>query len=115
MTRLDELRIMRDFLDREIAAELDRLDATDETCAGIIARAARLYDVEPDDVFGGNRHRRPTLARHAACWMLRNHAGLSLPRIGDVLGIDHTTVLHACRKVDGSPAIRALLLGLEVA
>ena len=114
MSRLDDLRTMRDFIDREIATELERLDAADEACANIISRAARLYDVEPDDIFGQNRHRRPTLARQAACWMLRNHAGLSLPCIGGILGIDHTTVLYACRKIDGSPSARALLLGLEV-
>ena len=114
-TYLEELRAMRDWFDRRIAAELDRLEVTDEMCAGIIERAARLYDVEPDDIFGRNRKRRPALARQAACWMLRNHAGLSLNRIGDVLGIDHTTVLYACRKVDAAPAMRALLLGLEVA
>jgi chromosomal replication initiator protein len=115
MTRLDELRAMYAFIGWEIEIEESRQEATDDTCARVILRAARLYDVEPDDILSRNRHRRPMLARQAACWMLRNHVGLSLARIGNVLGVDHTTVMLACRKIDAAPSIRALLLGIEVA
>lgn len=113
MSRLDDLRQMRAFLDAEIAAEIERINATDAYHTFLLAKAATLYDVAPDDILGRNRNRRPMLARQAACWLLRNRAGLSYPRIGEVLGLDHSTVLHACRKVDAAPPVRAMLAGLE--
>lgn len=40
-------------------------------------------------------------ARHLICWLLRRHTSLSFPNIGRLLGgRDHTSVLHACRRVD---------------
>jgi chromosomal replication initiator protein len=33
-------------------------------------------------------------------YLARELTGLSLPRIGTAFGRDHTTVLHACRKVE---------------
>lgn len=40
-------------------------------------------------------------ARHIACWLVRSSTRLSLPEIGRFLGgRDHTTIIHACRRVD---------------
>lgn len=40
-------------------------------------------------------------ARHLICWLLRRYTSLSLPGVGRMLGDrDHTSVLHACRRVD---------------
>ena len=114
MTRLEELQALRDFIDREIAAENERLGATDPNCIRLISLAASLYDVTPDDILSRNRKHRVKLARHAACWLMRHQAGLTYQRIGKALDLDHTTVLHACRSIDASPPRRALLLGLEV-
>lgn len=39
--------------------------------------------------------------RQIACWLMRQHTLLSFPQIGAKLGgRDHTTILHAVRKVD---------------
>lgn len=40
-------------------------------------------------------------ARQIACWLMRTHTLLSFPQIGAKLGgRDHTTILHAVRKID---------------
>lgn len=51
--------------------------------------------------------------RQIACWLMRHHTKLSFPQIGERLGgRDHTTVLHAVRKIDDlrerDPAIKQL-------
>lgn len=111
MTRLDDLRTMRDFIDREIDAEL-RLQAAPLGSDSAIQRAAELYGIAPAEVISGSRRPHVVKARQGAAWLLRSK-GLSLPQIGFLLGCHHTTVLHACRKIDASPSTRALLLGLE--
>ena len=52
-------------------------------------------------------------ARQIACWLMRAHTLLSFPQIGAKLGgRDHTTILHAVRKIDDlrerDPAVRQL-------
>lgn len=119
MSRLDELRAMRDFLDREIAAEVrlhieSELPVPELDTKGIIVRAAELYGVRPNDIASGTRKAQVVRARQAAAWLL-HRAGLSYPSIAVVLGYaDHTSALYGCRKIDTSPSIRALLLELEV-
>jgi chromosomal replication initiator protein len=82
-----------------------------ETAMGsnaVIDAAADLYCVSVQAVLSQNRSPRVVKARQAACWILRAQEW-SLPRIGEALGRDHTTVLYACRKVDASPSTKALL------
>jgi len=107
MTRLDELRTMRDFLDREIAAELGERHI-------IVELVADLYEVSVADLLGRDRHHRVTRARQGAAWLLKR-TGMSWRDIGAVVGLDHSTVGYCIRKVEADPATRALLLGLEVA
>lgn len=38
--------------------------------------------------------------RQAAAWVLRNRAYLTLPEVGRSLDRHHTTIMHACEKVD---------------
>jgi hypothetical protein len=63
---------------------------------------------------GETRVARFVHARQITCWLLRKHTDMSLPTIGQRLGNrDHTTILHACRKVqalrDSDTAFRNLL------
>ena len=111
MTRLDQLRTMRDFIDTEIVAELKLLDAP-LGVDSLIQRAADLYGVAVVDILAGSRALQVTKARQSAAWLLRGQ-GMSLPEVGRVLGVHHTTVLHACRKIDGATSVKAMLRGLE--
>ena len=110
--RLHRLREMRAWIDTEIAQEEERLGLLDTSVDLAIGRACALYGVEPGDVLGTSRKQQTVRARQAAAWLLRR-AGLSYPRIGAVLNVDHTTALHSCRKIDRSPSVKALLLGIE--
>lgn len=106
---------MRDFIDREITEEIAQVEAMEENCLRLVATAANLYTVDPEDVLAGSRKPQVIRARQAACWLLRHRTRLSLPAIGRILGCDHTTVLYSVRKVEASAAVRALLNGVGAA
>lgn len=62
----------------------------------------KATDIAFADLIGDSRVARFAHARQMACWLLRKHTSLSLPVIGRRLGRDHTTILHACRKVQAA-------------
>lgn len=69
--------------------------------AEIIERISTLFRVSPKDVTG--RRKFPPLAdaRHVAMWVFRRPPfRYSYPRIADIFGRDHTTVLYGVRKAD---------------
>lgn len=105
-TRLDQLRLMRDFIDQEITAELG------PPTAAIIDTVADLYDVSTHDILGRSQSRHVTAARHAAAWLMRRR-GKSFRDIGLTLGFHHTTAVHAYQKIERSPGVRALILSVE--
>jgi chromosomal replication initiator protein len=60
---------------------------------------AAAFGVRPRDVLGSCRQRAVLVPRQVAMYLAREVGRLSLPAIGAAFGRDHTTVLHACRKV----------------
>ncbi|MHA3704888.1 chromosomal replication initiator protein DnaA [Jatrophihabitans sp. YIM 134969] len=70
------------------------------TVATIMAVCAEYYSVSMDDLTGGSRSRVLVEARQIAMYLCRELTELSLPKIGQTFGgRDHTTVLHAERKI----------------
>ena len=114
MSRLDDLRAMRDFLTREIAAELDATASSVEAEPAVRA-VANLYDVPVENILSGDRRHNATRARHAAIWLLFRE-GYTAATLAQAFGYSDSSGPHgAQRRVDNNPAMRALLLGLEVA
>lgn len=59
------------------------------------------YGISLSLLTGQSRAADIVLPRMVACWIMRNHTGMSLPDIGRRLGgRDHTTALSAIRKID---------------
>lgn len=71
-----------------------------------IAAAAAKFGVSPIDIVSRDRSRTVAHARQYVMWLLRERRRQdgarthSLPTIGQALGVDHTTVLHAWRAVE---------------
>jgi chromosomal replication initiator protein len=74
--------------------------APEITAATIMAVTAEYFAVTVADITGTSRNRALVSARQMAMYLCRELTDLSLPRIGEKFGgRDHTTVMHAERKI----------------
>jgi len=77
------------------------------TSGQVLTTTASYFDVTLEDLRSKSRTRTLTNARQIAMYLLRELTDMSLPRIGQELGgRDHTTVMHAVRKVGAQMAER---------
>jgi chromosomal replication initiator protein len=82
---------------KDLIADDDRPEIT---AATIIAATAEYFGVSIEDVCGQSRSRVLVTARQIAMYLCRELTELSLPKIGQTFGgRDHTTVMHADRKI----------------
>jgi chromosomal replication initiator protein len=74
-----------------------RVEASPET---ILMTVADAFNVSVEDLKGNSRRREISWSRQIAMYLMRQHTGLSLPRIGEEFGgKDHTTVMYSCDKI----------------
>jgi chromosomal replication initiator protein len=80
------------------------------TAATIMAATAEYFGLTIDELCGASRSRVLVNARQIAMYLCRELTDLSLPKIGHAFGgRDHTTVMHADRKVRSHMAERRSL------
>ena len=71
------------------------------TAERIIELTGEMFGFEIEQITGGSRRRPLVDARQVAMYVTRNMTDLSFPDIGKEFGNrDHTTVMHACRKIE---------------
>jgi chromosomal replication initiator protein len=87
-------------------------DAARPTVERIAERVGRYFQVEPRQMQSRRRLRYALLPRQVGMYLARQLTPLSLEQIGAYFGgRDHSTVLHACRKVEQALARDAALSG----
>jgi chromosomal replication initiator protein len=87
-------------------------DAARPSVERIIERVGRYFRVEPGEVCSRRRGRNALLPRQVGMYLARALTPLSLEQIGAHFGgRDHSTVLHACRKVEQALARDTALSG----
>jgi chromosomal replication initiator protein len=75
----------------------ENLAATPE---GILSVIADTFGISIEDLKSNSRRREISWARQIGMYLMRQHTGLSLPRIGEEFGgKDHTTVIYSCDKI----------------
>jgi chromosomal replication initiator protein len=85
-------------------------DEPQVTVEQIMASTAEYFGVSLEDLRGHSRSRILVNARQVAMYLCRELTDLSLPRIGQAFGgRDHTTVMHADRKIRQQMAERRSL------
>lgn len=71
------------------------------TVSTIISQTADNFNLTPEDLLSKKRTQDIAYTRQVAMYLCRMLTDLSLPKIGDEFGgRDHTTVLHAFKKID---------------
>ncbi len=84
--------VLKDLIPNETTSEI--------TAPTIMAQTAAYYSLTIDDLCGTSRSRALVNARQIAMYLCRELTELSLPKIGQTFGgRDHTTVMHADRKI----------------
>ncbi|MBM3686237.1 MAG: chromosomal replication initiator protein DnaA [Actinobacteria bacterium] len=84
--------VLKDLFPAEAGPEI--------TAAEIMTTTAAYFGVTVDDLCGTSRSRVLVTARQIAMYLCRELTDLSLPKIGQAFGgRDHTTVMHADRKI----------------
>jgi chromosomal replication initiator protein len=79
----------------------------------ILQGVARRFGVGWSELRSGRREREIVLPRQIAMYLGRRWTELSLDEIGTFFGgRDHTTVLHACQKIDRALAQDLTLTGI---
>lgn len=66
----------------------------------IIESVAVYYQVTPKDILSGVRSREFAVPRQLAIYLTRELCGYSTTKIGEFFRRDHSTVMHACKKVE---------------
>ena len=72
----------------------------DDPVGRIKRLVAERLGADPDQIDGAGRAPGLVQARHVAIYLCRELTALSLPQIGARFGRDHSTILHAVRKIE---------------
>ncbi|WNB85586.1 chromosomal replication initiator protein DnaA [Cellulomonas sp. ATA003] len=84
--------VLKDLITDENAEEI--------TASAVIGQTAAYFGLTIDDLCGSSRSRVLVTARQIAMYLCRELTDMSLPKIGQAFGgRDHTTVMHANRKI----------------
>lgn len=68
----------------------------------IIDKIAEYYKILPKDIKGKSRKRHFVKARFIAMYCIKNNTSLTLKTIGDMVGRDHTTIIHSLRTIENT-------------
>jgi chromosomal replication initiator protein len=82
-----------------ILKDLITLDDGEISPTDIIEHVARYFEISLDDIYGNSRAAAIAQARQIAMYLCRELTSLSLPKIGQLIGRDHTTVMYANSKI----------------
>ena len=60
---------------------------------------AEWFDISIKDILGYRRSHNIVNARSVVAFILRNNTSMSLPEIGTLINRDHSSVIHAVRRI----------------
>ncbi len=111
VSSLTNTEITQELAQSELKYLLDNREKviTNDLVQKVVAEA---FGVKISDLKSKRRTKAVVLPRQVAMYLCRNHAGSSLPEIGNFFGgKDHSTVIHACKvieeKKEKDPELRA--------
>ncbi|MBI2410170.1 ATP-binding protein [Candidatus Kaiserbacteria bacterium] len=85
---------------KDITKEAEEKVAKQRAIENIITNTAALYKVDIDELMSHSRQARLILPRHTIMYLLRRELNVSFPKIGKIMGKDHTTIIYAFQKME---------------
>jgi chromosomal replication initiator protein len=76
----------------------------------ILALVSQEFSCEPENLFSRNRSARNSNARHVAMSLMKILLDCTLAEIAHLFNRDHSTVIHARRKVDSNKKLQDIAL-----
>lgn len=96
-------RALAEIVLRDLIADASTMQIS---AAIIMAVIAEYFDTSVEELRGPGKTRPLAQSRQIAMYLCRELTDLSLPKIGQAFGRDHTTVMYAERKIRGEMAER---------
>ncbi|MCX2929283.1 chromosomal replication initiator protein DnaA [Mycobacterium sp. CVI_P3] len=100
-TQID--RSLAEIVLRDLIADAGTMQIS---TAAIMAATAEYFDTTVEELRGPGKTRALAQSRQIAMYLCRELTDLSLPKIGQAFGRDHTTVMYAEKKIRGEMAHR---------
>ena len=95
---------------KEYLTDIFSLRDIDISCESVKKAVCKKYNIKITDIESKKRNREFSLPRQIAMYICREMTDLSYPKIGESFGgRDHTTVLHACEKINKQIKIDPIL------
>jgi chromosomal replication initiator protein len=96
-------RSLAEIVLRDLIADVNSIQIG---TAGIMAATAEYFETTVEELRGPGKTRALAQSRQIAMYLCRELTDLSLPKIGQAFGRDHTTVMYAEKKIRGEMAER---------
>ena len=91
-----------DVARRVVADSLQGSNRRRPTEPAVIDAVASYFRIDKDTLLGRRRDKHTALARQVAMYLLREEVQCGLSQVGRAIGgKDHSTVIHACKKISG--------------
>ena len=85
---------------KALADALDRTHTPRISDNQVLDAVSSYFGIDTETIIGRRRDKQTALARQMTMYLLREEVGLPYSNIGRILGgKDHTTALHACRRI----------------
>ncbi len=106
---VNKLRAYRELLSKDINLEITENAIKDifkenpwinPTPDFIIKAVAKYFETDPSLLLGKNNSEKIVMPRQIAMYIVRDMVGLSYPKIGEIFKKDHSTVMHAIKKLN---------------
>ncbi len=100
-TMVDNRPIDMELAQRALSSIIKTREARSITAELVLQTTADYYHIDRSEILSQRRNREIALPRQIAMFLCREMINLSTTRIGNEFGgRDHTTVMHACKKID---------------
>ena len=77
----------------------EKIDLEKYSFKSLLKAVSEYSELMPEQLLGTGRLKEFIMPRHILCYLACTYTGYTLPKIGELMGRDHTTIIYAHRKI----------------